>query len=98
MDSSRSGVDSSSIADGWRDQEPHRAGVRRPWGVGGHSCWARDGPGAALRGKGVTAMPKVAQHLLLALGIFALIVLVTEIGLSVAATQHGSPPAKVDTI
>ena len=43
-------------------------------------------------------MPKVAQHLLLALGIFALIVLGTEIGLSVAATQHGSTPAKVDTV
>jgi hypothetical protein len=43
-------------------------------------------------------MPKVAQHLLLALGVFALIVLLTEIGLSVAATQHGSIPAKVDTI
>jgi hypothetical protein len=42
-------------------------------------------------------MPKVAQHLLLALGVFALIVLVTEIGLSVAATQHGTTPAKVDT-
>ncbi|HKD76950.1 MAG TPA: hypothetical protein VKB76_15700 [Ktedonobacterales bacterium] len=42
-------------------------------------------------------MPKVAQHLLLALGIFALIVLVTEIGLSVAATQHGAVPARVDT-
>ncbi|MBA3824927.1 MAG: hypothetical protein H0X24_13660 [Ktedonobacterales bacterium] len=40
-------------------------------------------------------MPKVVQHLLLALGVFALIVLVTEIGLSVAATQHSATPAQV---
>jgi hypothetical protein len=40
-------------------------------------------------------MPKVLQHLLLALGVFALIVLLAEIGLSVAATQHGSTPARV---
>ncbi len=40
-------------------------------------------------------MPKVVQHLLLALGIFALVVLAGEIGLSVAATQHSTTPAQV---
>jgi hypothetical protein len=40
-------------------------------------------------------MPKLAQQLLLALGIVALITLGVEIVLSVAATQHGATPAKV---
>ena len=40
-------------------------------------------------------MSKLAQQLLLALGVVALIALTVEIGLSVAATQHGSTPARI---
>jgi len=40
-------------------------------------------------------MPLLAQRLLLALGLVALAALLTEIGLSVAATVHGSQPARV---
>lgn len=39
-------------------------------------------------------MPKFVQYLLLALGVVALGVLLVEIGLSIAATQHGDTPAK----
>ncbi len=40
-------------------------------------------------------MPKLAQQLLLALGIVALIALGVEITLAIAATQHGPTPAKI---
>lgn len=40
-------------------------------------------------------MPKMFQRLLLALGVLALITLIIELGLSVAATQHGSTPERV---
>jgi len=40
-------------------------------------------------------MSKLAQQLVLALGLVALLALGIEIALSVAATQHGSTPAKV---
>ena len=39
-------------------------------------------------------MPKFMQYLMLALGVVALGVLLLEIGLSIAATQHGATPAK----
>jgi len=40
-------------------------------------------------------MPRFVQRILLAIGVFALLALLTEIGLSVAATTHGSQPAHV---
>lgn len=40
-------------------------------------------------------MPLLAQRLLLAVGLVALAALLIEIGLSVAATTHGSQPARV---
>ncbi len=40
-------------------------------------------------------MPKIFQRLLLAVGVVALIALLVEIGLSVAATMHGNTPVKV---
>jgi hypothetical protein len=40
-------------------------------------------------------MPLIAQRLLLAAGLVALAALLIEIGLSVAATTHGSQPARV---
>lgn len=40
-------------------------------------------------------MPKLAQRLLLAVGVLALVVLIVEIGLSLAATTHGSVPERV---
>jgi hypothetical protein len=40
-------------------------------------------------------MPLLAQRLLLAAGLLALAALLVEIGLSVAATTHGSQPARV---
>ncbi|HXM56116.1 MAG TPA: hypothetical protein VOB72_12055 [Candidatus Dormibacteraeota bacterium] len=40
-------------------------------------------------------MPLYAQRLLLAVGLVALAVLLIEIGLSLAATTHGSQPARV---
>jgi hypothetical protein len=40
-------------------------------------------------------MPLLAQRLLLAVGVVALAALLIEIGLSVAATTHGSQPARV---
>lgn len=43
-------------------------------------------------------MSGLLQKFLLALGIFALIFLLIEIGATLAATQHGSAPAQVDHI
>ncbi len=40
-------------------------------------------------------MNKILQRVLLAIGVIALLVLVIEIGLSIAATQPGSTPARV---
>ncbi|GHO64080.1 hypothetical protein KSC_029720 [Ktedonobacter sp. SOSP1-52] len=41
---------------------------------------------------------RIGQQLLLALGVFALIFLLAEIGASVAATRHGNTPARVEHI
>ena len=40
-------------------------------------------------------MPKIVQRLLLLAGVLALVVLIVEISLSIAATTHGSRPARV---
>lgn len=40
-------------------------------------------------------MAKVFQRILLVIGVIGLVVLLTEIGLSIAATTHGSTPARV---
>ena len=40
-------------------------------------------------------MPKMIQRLLLAVGVLALVVLIVEIGLSIAATTHGSVAERV---
>lgn len=41
------------------------------------------------------AIPKLLQRILLVIGLLALVVLIIELGISIAATMHGSTPKRV---